>query len=80
MATSNIKQKLVEIHSSYSEDQCILKLLKPELKKPTLIRPKEQEIWLLSRLFPSQNQVKNENIIEMEDDLVLDNFIRNYET
>jgi len=51
MATSAKK----EIFESFtdSEDEFIKRVLskKPELK-PTLTRPKEQEEWLLSCLFP----------------------------
>jgi len=80
MATSAKK----EIFESFtdSEDEFIKRVLskKPELK-PTLTRPKEQEEWLLSCLFPSSvpSQVsKNKNLIEMSDDPVLEEFIKNY--
>ena len=65
---------------SDSEDEFLQRLFESKLEQPTLTRPKEQEVWLLSRLFPSNMQVNNKNIIEMEDDPVLENFIKCYQS
>lgn len=84
MATSKVNYITANnLSFSDSDDECIMRLLKPELPKPTLKRPKELEIWLLSHLFPKcseHKKVKNTNIIEMDDDLILEKFIKEYGT